>query len=455
MADGGAKDVAAGRAGERQLRTPTLDRKEGTDQWEPYLCEDGVPVTRAKRQMRDRITNWLASHRGYRCTVRDMWSGREAAKLDSQASNEAVWGTAGGRGGLRLEQVLRARCLELKMNPGNSREVRTRIRQTERCTLCAEEGNRFHICSTCKHPDMRDFYTVRHNSVGKVLLHAMRQGKLGRWLTLTSCRRVDNQAEQRTVPDWLLPAADRAALRGCRVVAGQEGRTEDRSGALGEAGAQANPPADAESKGAGDSAPPTGGVQPDIVVLEGWPETADPPAGPVTHWESPEGHRRAVRVRVGELACTSDLQPEKTVDRKRVKYRPLIQALRKAGWNVVETVHVVTVGVRGTVPLANRAELGCCLGITTKKEQLPVQRAMAREAVRHLNIIVRQFRKLCGRGKRKIVGGGSRPDQGPPCTTIPGQCLAISRLDEGHRANLGRREHNTINNECIRRTGVG
>eukprot|EP00959_Pyramimonas_sp_CCMP1952_P130003 2718542-Pyramimonas_sp.AAC.1 len=80
----------------------------------------------------------------------------------------------------------------------------------------------------------------------------MRQGKLGRWLTLTSCRRVDNQAEQRTVPDWLLPAADRAALRGCRVVAGQEGRTEDRSGALGEAGAQANPPADAESKGAGD-----------------------------------------------------------------------------------------------------------------------------------------------------------------------------------------------------------
>eukprot|EP00959_Pyramimonas_sp_CCMP1952_P266447 5570390-Pyramimonas_sp.AAC.1 len=59
---------------------------------------------------------------------------------------------------------------------------------------------------------MRDFYTVRHNAVGRTLLHAMRQGKLGRWLTLTSFGRVDNQAEQQTVPEWMLPAADKAAL---------------------------------------------------------------------------------------------------------------------------------------------------------------------------------------------------------------------------------------------------
>eukprot|EP00959_Pyramimonas_sp_CCMP1952_P123009 2571423-Pyramimonas_sp.AAC.1 len=38
--------------------------------------------------------------------------------------------------------------------------------------------------------------------------------------------------------------------------------------------------------------PRTGGVQPDIVVLEGWPETADPPSGPATHWTSPTGARR-------------------------------------------------------------------------------------------------------------------------------------------------------------------
>eukprot|EP00976_Prorocentrum_cordatum_P031643 643877-Prorocentrum_minimum.AAC.1 len=67
-------------------------------------------------------------------------------------------------------------------------------------------------------------------------------------------------------------------------------------------------------------------VQPDIVVLEGWPETVDPPKCPVTHWTSPtRGTRRAVRVRIGELACTSsDLQSDsRAVSRKRAKYEPL------------------------------------------------------------------------------------------------------------------------------------
>eukprot|EP00976_Prorocentrum_cordatum_P026208 531795-Prorocentrum_minimum.AAC.4 len=64
-----------------------------------------------------------------------MSAGQEAAKLDRQASTEAVWGTAGGGGGLRLEQVLRARCLELKMHPGRTREVTTgRLRQAETCS---------------------------------------------------------------------------------------------------------------------------------------------------------------------------------------------------------------------------------------------------------------------------------------------------------------------------------
>ena len=175
-----------------------------------------------------------------------------------------------------------------------------------------------------------------------------------------------------------------------------------------------NPPTGGEQRGEPPAGgvqpgePPTGGIQPDIVVLEGWPETANPPEGPATTWVSQEGVRRAVRIRIGELACTSDLQPHKAVARKREKYRPLVLALREARWNVVDTVHVVTVGVRGTVPLANKAELGC-LGITTKKEQLVTQRAMAREAIiRHLNIIiVRQYRKLSGRRGNKKEGGGT------------------------------------------------
>eukprot|EP00959_Pyramimonas_sp_CCMP1952_P134588 2816493-Pyramimonas_sp.AAC.1 len=69
----------------------------------------------------------------------------------------------------------------------------------------------------------------------------------------------------------MLPAADKAALR-------REGSAAREKG---------------EAAGGGE--PPTGGAQPDIVVLEGWPETAEPPEGPVTHWVSPEGVHRAVR----------------------------------------------------------------------------------------------------------------------------------------------------------------
>eukprot|EP00959_Pyramimonas_sp_CCMP1952_P348121 7291541-Pyramimonas_sp.AAC.1 len=68
LADGGGKDVAAGRVGEKQLRALTLNGAVSVGQWEPHMCVDGIPVTRAKRQLRDRITNWLASHRGYKCT---------------------------------------------------------------------------------------------------------------------------------------------------------------------------------------------------------------------------------------------------------------------------------------------------------------------------------------------------------------------------------------------------
>eukprot|EP00959_Pyramimonas_sp_CCMP1952_P306730 6419279-Pyramimonas_sp.AAC.1 len=41
------------------------------------------------------------------------------------------------------------------MHPGKDRGVPNRLRQTETCSLYAVEGNWFHICSMCKHPDMR------------------------------------------------------------------------------------------------------------------------------------------------------------------------------------------------------------------------------------------------------------------------------------------------------------
>ena len=91
------------------------------------------------------------------------------------------------------------------------------------------------------------------------------------------------------------------------------------------------------------------------------------------------------------------------VDRKRAKYGELVKALKARGCKVEDEVSVTTAGVRGTVPLANEGALER-LGVTGKSVQREVQVRMAREAIRHLNRVVRQHRILTRRARK-----GGRP----------------------------------------------
>jgi len=108
-----------------------------------------------------------------------------------------------------------------------------------------------------------------------------------------------------------------------------------------------------------------------------------------------------VTIIIGELGFSSDLNPQKTVDRKQQKYAPLIEELIKEGWNVDPTVQVITVGVRATVPIRN-VEILENLGIKDKPAQQKVQASMAHVAASHLNRIVPQYRKLCARINKPI-----------------------------------------------------
>ena len=181
---------------------------------------------------------------------------------------------------------------------------------------------------------------------------------------------------------------------------------------------------------------PTGGlergVRPDIMILEGWLETSSPPRGASKAYtdepqeagggrgggEESGGGRggrgteinekkrkrleeRKVTVIIGELGFSSDLNPQKTVERKQRKYAPLIEELIKEGWNVDPTVRVITVGVRATVPTRNIGVLDD-LGIKDKTSQQKVQASMAHIAAAHLNRIVPQYRRLCGRINKPI-----------------------------------------------------
>ena len=116
-----------------------------------------------------------------------------------------------------------------------------------------------------------------------------------------------------------------------------------------------------------------GGIRPDIMILEGWPETGSPPGGPTKTYKGRRGESRQVTVIIAELGFSSDLGFQKTVDRKQHTYAPpLIKELEREGWNVRPTIHAITVGVRATVPIRN-VEVLKSLGIKEKQAQQKVQ----------------------------------------------------------------------------------
>jgi hypothetical protein len=66
--------------------------------------------------------------------------------------------------------------------------------------------------------------------------------------------KVDDLGEDATVPDWMLSKREKDKVRETTVKSG-----------------------DIQLRG---------GIQPDIMILEGWPETEQPPSGPTKTWTS-------------------------------------------------------------------------------------------------------------------------------------------------------------------------
>ena len=133
------------------------------------------------------------------------------------------------------------------------------------------------------------------------------------------------------------------------------------------------------------------------MILEGWPEGAEPPARPTKKWEPATGRPgRGVKIILGELGFSSDLSTGKTIARKQQKYAALIRELEAEGWRVDDHIRVITVGVRATVPLSNDDELKA-LGIADRRGRQALQHTFARIAGIHLGRIIRQYRRLCRR----------------------------------------------------------
>ena len=134
------------------------------------------------------------------------------------------------------------------------------------------------------------------------------------------------------------------------------------------------------------------GIKPDFVVLEGWPANAPLPTEPTTAWRGENGHTRAVKLHIGEVGFCSDLEHTAKYEAKAAHYAPLVEELTSAGWQVHHTIHVLTVGVRATVPLRNLEVLE---GLQMpKKDREELQSSLAKTATKHAGIIIARLRRL-------------------------------------------------------------
>ena len=192
-------------------------------------------------------------------------------------------------------------------------------------------------------------------------------------MTITSFGKIDGLGDPETIPPWTLSEEGRNRVKRTLPTAG---------GTSGQV--------------AGDELPSGGGIRPDIILLEGWPETSPPPEGPTKTYKGRDGESRRVTIVIAELGFSSDLGFQKTVDRKQHNCAPLIKEVEEEGWAVISTVHVITVGVRASVPIRNVKVLKS-LGIVENTAQQKVQACMAHIAASHLNRIVPQYRRLCAR----------------------------------------------------------
>ena len=212
QADTGAKKVARGETGDTEVVSAQTTHTPPYQSTNPFTMADGEPIVKPKIQLRQPIADWLTVTRNLMTTVSDMWQGEDASKLDPVASNAVLWGTGNKKGMYRPLHVLRFRFLEAMTN-AKLHEQNPKKHPKNTCDLCTQPGTWFHMASMCPHPDISEYYTVRHNAAGKELTKGIRAGKLGRWLTITSFGKTDGLGDPETIPSWMLSDEGRARVK--------------------------------------------------------------------------------------------------------------------------------------------------------------------------------------------------------------------------------------------------
>ena len=344
------------------------------------LYMNGQVISNVKKELRPVIQQRVATRGKWGTVTHEMWSGEqpELEDIDPKPSN-VHWRPGKSKPKSLIKHIFRMRGNDYMCNFTKWLHTKESKRHTvsRLCPYgCLNERTGEPWWDTWKHTFMckasgaDKLTTMRHNAACQIIAAAIGKGSKGRWRLLQNFGKQDGAPEEKTVPEWVLPAEVRGP-----------GPLDDK---------------------------------PDFVMVEGLGRHAPDPPSPIPYArvgqdEQVDSHgvRRdtSVKLSICEVKYGDDIRMRTKHAEARNKYEgdtKLTDILTRAGWRV-EGLHTVVVGHRATVSASNRSAFAG-MGITKVKEQDALQEKLAESAAWWARKIVNHTRKY-----RANHPGGATP----------------------------------------------
>jgi hypothetical protein len=331
-----------------------MDRPQAQNHFRPTVA--GVDLT-GKKQLRPLVKEWLARTQDYargEASLHHLWTTIDG--VDPEASMRH-FPRKGGVSRNLGKHTFRMRGGDQVTQLMLHNRARTFPAPSPYCPLGCKDGQgrpwmdnwrHWYLCSRSGADGLN---TGRHNATGRALLSGLTQGKMARFLTLTSFGRTDDDPEESTVPEWM--------LRG------------DRNGLAD---------------------------RPDLMIVKGWPRDRPPPRGPK---DKPPEQYMQVQLILAELKYSDDMDMPAKHQVIRDKYAPLVRRLREAGWSVPHDTASIVIGHRSTALEVNKEAYGI-LGITGKRALQTLNNSLVDVSVKYTQKIVAATTRARNRHTRRV-----------------------------------------------------
>ena len=350
-ADATAKEAAKATGG---VGARGLDDTHSGDTTYPILGEDRL--TTPKKQLRGPVTTWLAERCKFATLLHELWTTGNP-DIDPKPSSVFFRPDRPVSQGITM-QVFRTRggdyvcghLLHLHAKEHNKHTI------NRHCPLgCRDQFGNPRVDTwlhtvLCQKSGASEMNTTRHNAACRLSDKRIKTGTLGKWLILRNFGRTDDEPEEKTVPDWMLPPGHGIAHN-----------------------------------------------KPDFVIVKGWPTHLPPPTAPIpAGTKSPVDQNVTIKLILGELKYSDDMHTlEKHASAHAIYSGPdkLTGALRGAGWSVDDEIATIVVGHRATVSRRNHQSFEK-LGITNKKHRETLHDDLAMSAAVWLRNIIAHTRRF-------------------------------------------------------------